>query len=47
MYLRDGIDHGEAHHYGAGSVVVPEVRKTTDTVVTVSQDLNPQLVMFL
>lgn len=28
-------------------MVIPEVRKPTDTIVTVAEDLDPQLVMFL
>lgn len=46
-YSRDGLHHGEAHHDGAGGVVVPVVRQPTDAVVAVSQDLDPQLVVFL
>lgn len=46
-YSRNGLHHGEAHHDGAGGVVVPVVRQPTDAVVAVSQDLDPQLVVFL
>lgn len=46
-YSRDGLHHGQAHHDGAGSMVLPVVWQPTDTVVAVSQDLDPQLVIFL
>ena len=46
-HLRDGLHHGEPHEDGADSVVLPVVRQPTDAVVTVAQDLNPQLVVFL
>lgn len=46
-HLRDGLHHGEPHEDGADSVVLPVVRQPTDAVVTVTQDLNPQLVVFL
>lgn len=46
-HLRDGLHHGEPHEDGADGVVLPVVRQPTDAVVTVAQDLNPQLVVFL
>lgn len=45
--LRDGLHHGEPHEDGADGVVLSVVRQATDAVVTVAQDLNPQLVVFL
>lgn len=45
--LRDGLHHGEPHEDGADRVVLPVVGQATDAVVAVTQDLNPQLVVFL
>ena len=45
--LRDGLHHGQAHYDGANCVVVTVTRQATDTVVTVSQDLDTQLVVLL
>lgn len=47
LHSRDGLDHGQAHHDGAGSVVLSVVRQPADAVVAVTQDLDPQLVVFL
>ena len=46
-HLRDGLHHGKPHEDGADGVVLPVVRQPTDAVVTVAQNLNPQLVVFL
>lgn len=46
-HLRDGLYHGKPHEDGAHGVVLPVVRQATDAVVTVTQDLDPQLVVFL
>lgn len=46
-HLRDGLHHGEPHEDGADGVVLAVVRQPADAVVTVTQDLNPQLVVFL
>ena len=46
-HLRDGLHHGEPHEDGADGVVLPVVRQPADAVVAVTQDLNPQLVVFL
>ena len=47
LYSRYGLHHGQAHHDGGGSMVLPVVWQPTDTVVAVPQDLDPQLVIFL
>lgn len=46
-HLRDGLHHGEPHEDGADGVVLAVVRQATDAIVTVTQDLDPQLVVFL
>lgn len=47
LYSRYGLYHGQAHHDRAGSMVLPVFWQPTDTVVAISQDLDPQLMIFL
>lgn len=47
VHSRDGLNHGEAHHDGTGGMVLPVVWQPANTVVTVSEDLDSQLVIFL
>lgn len=49
MFLQvpDSFDHAEAHLHAAVGVVLPGLREARHTVVTVSQDLDPQAVVLL
>lgn len=49
MFLQvpDGFDHAETHLHAAVGVVLPGLREAWHTVVTVSQDLDPQAVVLL
>lgn len=47
VYLRDGLHHRQAHHNGADRVIFTVIWQTADTVITVSQNLDPQLVVLL
>jgi hypothetical protein len=46
-YLRYSFDHTEAHVYTQDSMVIPWHRCTTNTIVTISKDLNAKLMVFL
>lgn len=46
-YLRNGVYHRQTHHYRASSMIFSEVREAADAVVTVPENFNPQLVIFL
>ncbi len=46
-HSRNGLNHGQTHHDGAGRMVIAVVWKATNTVIAVAQNLDPQLVVFL
>lgn len=46
-HIRNSFHHGQSHHYGTSCVVFSVIWKATYTVVAVSKDLNPQLMIFL
>lgn len=46
-HSRNGLNHGQTHHDGAGRMVITVIWKATNTVIAVAQNLDPQLVVFL
>ncbi len=46
-HSRNGLNHGQTHHDGAGRMIIAVVWKATNTVIAVAQNLDPQLVVFL
>ena len=46
-HVFDGLDHGQAHVHTEHWVIRPRLGGATDAVITVAQDLDPQLVVFL
>lgn len=43
--LRNSLHHGESHQDGANGMVLTVVWQSTDAVIAVSKDLDPQLVV--
>lgn len=46
-HLRNCLNHSQAHHDGAGRMVITVIWKATNTVIAVAKNLDPQLVVFL